>query len=113
METTANQIPRSNRKRFTPEQRQEVLQRFRQSGLKQQDFVNLEGISKASLGKWLQAEGRQAKARVKAVKFRELMLPQPGARWALEVISPQNWTLRVAQGISGQALEELLGVLPC
>jgi transposase-like protein len=113
METIANESKQTKRKRFTPEERQDVLRRFRQSGLRQQEFVVQEGISKASLGKWLQAERWPAKARVKPVEFRELTLAQPGARWALEVISPQNWTLRVAQGISGQTLEELLGALPC
>ena len=113
METIADESTQPKRKRFTPEQRQNVLRRFRQSGLKQQEFVIQEGISKASLGKWLQADRGQAKARVKRVKFREVALPQPGARWALEVTSPQNWTLRLAQGTSGQALQELLGALPC
>lgn len=113
MELIANESKPSKRKRFTPEQRQDILKRFLQSGLKQQEFVMGEGISKASLGKWLQAEGRRAKTRVKPAKFREVILAQPGARWAVEVISPRNWTLRLAQGTSGKALQELLGALPC
>lgn len=113
MEPIANETKQTNRKRFTPEQRQDILKRFRQSDLKQQAFVMREGISKASLSKWLQAEGRQAKARVKPVKFREVMLAQAGARWALKVTIPQNWTLPLAQGTSGQALQEPLGALPC
>jgi len=113
MEPIANESEQTKRKRFTSEQRQDILKRFGQSGLKQQEFVTQEGISKASLSKWRQAERRQGKARVKPVKFREVMVAQPGARWAVEVISPQNWTLRLAQGTSGKALQELLGALPC
>ena len=113
MEIIANESKPTQRKRFTREQRQEILERFHQSGLKQQDFVLREGISKASLGKWLHAERRPTKARVKPVKFQEVSLPPLGARWAVEVISPRNWTLRLAQGTSSQALRELLGALPC
>lgn len=113
METIANQTPQATRKRFTAEQRQELLNRFHQSGLTQKQFVAGEGISQAALGKWLQAQGRPVRKQAQAARFQEVMLPGVGPRWAIEVVSPQNWTLRLSQPAPAKVLQELLGSLPC
>lgn len=116
METSANGLPTSTqptpRKLFTPEQRRELLERYRRSGLKQEQFIAGEGISKATLGKWLQQERRQARQAAQAVQFQELKLPT-SAKWAVEIVSPQNWTLRLAQVPSPVIWNQLSRALPC
>jgi transposase-like protein len=114
METTAIQTPRSGRRRFTPEQRHELINRYQQSGLTQREFVAREGvISLAALGKWLQQERRRARARVEKPRFQELLFKQPCCGWQLEIVSPQNWTLRLASAPGEQTLAQLLRCLPC
>src|SRR2546423_14834087 len=105
--------PKQNRRRFTPEERQEVLERYHQSQLRQHEFASREGISLASLSKWLGAErgAARAKARVGRVKFDEIVLPNGAPGWALEIISPQKWTLRLGQAPAASALAELLAAL--
>ena|SRR5437879_3254766 len=101
------------RKQFTPQQRQQLLERFRQSGLKQAEFVAGEGISKASLGKWLQKERRQGKPEAEPVGFQELELSHPAKAWAVELVSPDNWTLRLAQVPPLAIWQQLSRALPC
>ncbi len=110
---TQTQINRSPRKRYTPEQRQQVLERFHQSGLRQREFVAREGISQAALGKWLQNERQQAKGPGKLVRFETLELPHSSPHWAAEIVSPSHWTLRLAQAPPATVLQALVRALPC
>lgn len=123
MPTTASSITEPNnsststiapRRAFTPEERKAILERYRRSGLKQQEFIEREGISKASLGKWLQRERHQARAKIEKPRFRELLVPPPTPLpWQMEIVSPQNWTLRFAATPSAAGLEQLLRSLSC
>lgn len=101
------------RRVFTAEQRAGLLERFRQSGLTQDAFVAQAGISKASLGKWLQKERAQARARLAQPKFQEIGFAKAGSQWALELVSPQNWTVRLSAVPQGEALTRVLRSLPC
>jgi transposase-like protein len=102
------------RPRFTPEQRQAILGRYRRSGLKQQEFIAREGISKATLGKWLQGERRRAKASIGRPRFQELLVaPAALSPWQFEIVSPTNWTMRFAAMPNTSGLEPLLRSLPC
>jgi hypothetical protein len=51
------------------------------------------GIEFSTLSKWLHQERL---AHDPAVNFQEVVLPTPGTRWAVEVISPQGWTVHAA-----------------
>jgi len=105
--------PRAARKRFTPQRREELARSYLESGLTQEQFVAREGISKSALSKWLgdyRRQGRQAKGRV---KFRELPLPAFKSSWAMEISTPQHWTLRLAQVPPAATLQQLVGALPC
>lgn len=106
-----NQAP--PRKQFTPQQRRELLERYRRSGLKQAEFIAREGISKATLGKWLQKERRAAQPRSQPVRFQELTLPAPSKNWAVEITSPRQWTLRLAQVPPPAIWQQLWRALPC
>ncbi len=75
------------------------------------------GISLASLSNLLRRERRKAKAKVQKPRFAEVVLPATKPEsfrgWQLEVVSPRNWTVRLAQSASGKVLRELLESLPC
>jgi hypothetical protein len=106
-------IARTVRRHFTPEERQAVLERYRRSGLKQGPFSAGEGISKASLGKWLQEEKRKARTKLQKPRFQEVLLKQARGDWQIEIVSPQNWTVRFATAPGAEAMERLLRLLPC
>ena len=108
---TSNSIPTRSRRSFTPQEREAILQRYRASGLKQDDFIAVEGISKATLGKWLQQQRRQAKAKVQKPRFQEVLMKPTGSSWQLEIVSPQNWTVRLAA--MPASVSEVLRLLPC
>ena len=103
--------PAAPRRTFTPQERQAVLERYHSSGLKQAEFIAREGISQATLGKWLQRERRQAKAKLPKPRFQEVLVRPAGSNWQLEIVSPQNWTVRLAAAPA--ALPEVLRSLPC
>jgi transposase-like protein len=121
VQTTTSSINESNhsstttsaRRVFTPEERQAILERYRSSGLTQEQFIAGQGISKASLGKWLQRERGTAKPRLQKPRFQEVLVPPARLPWQLEIISPQNWSMRFASVPPAQGLKELLGSLPC
>jgi transposase-like protein len=102
----------SPRKVFTPQQRREMVARYRRSGLKQEQFVAQVGISKAALGKWLQQERREGRPTPPPVSFQELKLPG-SAKWAVEIVSPANWTVRLAQLPPPGLWNQLWRALPC
>ena len=89
------------------------MERYRASGLKQQEFIIGEGISKASLGKWLHRERRATTAKGEKPRFQEVLVPQPRSGWQLEIISPANWTMRFATAPAAAELQPLLRSLPC
>jgi hypothetical protein len=47
------------------------------------------------------------------VAFQEVVLPGAVGRWALEVVSPQGWTLRLQTTAGAEMLASLLRTLPC
>jgi transposase-like protein len=104
-------IPLVRRKRLSSEQRQEILARFHQGELTQQDFAAREGISVTTLSTWLRGERDSRTTLASSISFEEL--PQMGGRWAIEIVTPQNYTLRLAQHPEGGLLQQLLRALPC
>jgi transposase-like protein len=97
-------------RRLTSAQRQRLLARYHQSQLTQREFAERHGISHSVLVKWLQQERTTGQA---SVDFQEVVLPGAAAHWALEVVSPQGWTVRLQQAADIQSLQSLLGALPC
>jgi transposase-like protein len=100
----------SVRRRRTPEQRQRVLARFRKSQMTQRDFAVRHGIGMSTLSKWLRVESEAAPS---PVKFQEVKLPNMPLRYAIEVVSPQGWTVRLQNGADVESLPQLLQALPC
>ena len=98
------------RRRWTARQRQRFLARFHQSQLTQRDFATRHGVGLSTLSKWLRVE---SEASSPPVKFQEVTPPNAPLRYAVEIVSPQGWIVRLQNGAVVQALPELLEALPC
>ena len=100
----------SGRRRWTSKQRQRLLARFHKSQLTQRDFANRHGVGLSTLSKWLRVESETPSP---PVKLQEVTLPNMPLRYAVEVVSPQGWTVRLQNGSDVQQLPALLQALPC
>ena len=101
---------RSVRRRLTPQQRQRLLARYHKGQLTQRDFATRHGIGLSTFSKWLRCEDKTA---IPPVKFHEVTLPHPPLRYAVELVSPQGWTVRLQSSSDIESLHELLQALPC
>ena len=100
----------SVRRRLTPQQRQRLLARFHKGQLTQRDFATRHGIGLSTLSKWLRCEDKTA---TPLVKFQEVTLPHTPLRYAVEVVSPQGWTVRLQNACDIESLPQFLQALPC
>lgn len=100
----------SVRRHKSSQQRQQLLARYHRSQLTQRDFAARHGIGLSTLHKWLQ---RERSATVPPVKFQEVTLPRGLAPWAVEVVSPDGWLIRLQTGSAVHLLPQLLRSLPC
>jgi transposase-like protein len=98
------------RRRLTPQQRQRLLARYHKGQFTQREFAARAGIGLSTLFKWLQQERAQGQP---SMSFQEVVLPGATSRWALEVVNPQGWTVRLAQISEVEELPHLLRALPC
>jgi len=76
----------------------------------QRDFAVHHGIGMSTLSKWLRAE---VKPKPPRVKFQEVVLPNTPLRYAVEVVSPHGWTVRLQSSSEVQTLSQVLQALPC
>jgi transposase-like protein len=100
----------SVRRRLTPQQRQRLLARFHKGHLTQRDFASRHGVGLSTLSKWLRGEDKRA---MPPVKFQEVTLPHTPLRYAVELVSPQGWTVRLQNTSDIESLPHLLQALPC
>jgi len=100
----------SGRRRRGVKRRQRLLARYRQSPLTQRDFAARHGIGLSTLCRWLRVEGA---AMVPAVKFQEVVLPHTPSPWAVEVVSPQGWVVRLPSSAALESLPHIIRALPC
>jgi transposase-like protein len=100
----------SGRRRRTVKQRRRLLARFHQSQLTQRDFARRHGVGLSTLSKWLQVENATDSP---PVKFQEVTLPNVPLRYAVEMVSPQDWTVRLQNSSEIETLVQLLQALPC
>ena len=97
-------------RRKTTQQRQRLVTCFHQSQLTQRQFATRHGIGLSTLSKWLRRESKQSSP---PVKFQEVVLPTTTPHWAVEVVSPQGWVVRLHNGSEVQTLPQLLRAVPC
>lgn len=100
------------RRRLTKQQRQRLLACYHRSPLTQAEFAAQHGIGLSTLGKWLREEG-QVRQSAAPMRFQEVMLPSTTSQWAVEVVNPQGWTVRLHAASDFEVVSPLLPVLPC
>src|SRR5271154_6766461 len=100
----------SGRRRWTDKQRQRLLARFHESQLTQRDFAGRHGVGLSTLSKWLRVE---SEATSPHVKFQEVTLPKMPLGYAVEVVSPQGWIVRLQNSSGIETLAQVLQALPC
>ena len=76
----------------------------------QRDFAARHSIGLSTLSKWLRVE---VKPKPPRVKFQEVVMPNAPLRYAVEVVSPQGWTVRLQNGSEVQTLSQVLQAVPC
>jgi len=97
------------RRRLTSPQRQRLLARYHKGQFTQREFAARAGIGLSTLIKWLQQARTTGPP---SVAFQEVVLPGAAGRWALEVVSPQGWALRLQTTAGAEMLGSLLRTLP-
>ena len=65
---------------------------FHKSQSTQRDFATRHGVGLSTLSKWLRVESEAVSP---SVKFQEMTPPSMPPRYAVEVVSPQDWTVRL------------------
>jgi transposase-like protein len=98
------------RRRLTSQQRQRLLARFHESQMTQRDFATRHGVGLSTLSKWLRCEDKTV---MPPVKFQEATLPHTPLRYAVELVSPKGWTVRLQNSSDVESLTQLLQALPC
>ena len=97
--------------------RLEMVERFHRSGKTRRAFCESEGIAKSTLDWWLRKSEGRSESRKKRVAFREVALVSTDAgaaeNWAMEVISPQGWTIRSRQTLSVEEMARLFRESRC
>lgn len=93
-----------------------MVERFRQSGQTRRAFCESEGVAKSTLDWWLRKSAvvprKRAGRKAGGVAFREVALVAAGtevsSNWAVEIHSPQGWTIRSRQTLSVDEMARLL-----
>lgn len=78
--------------------------------MSQRDFATRHGVGLSTLSKWLRVENEAASP---PVKFQEVMLPKTPLLYAMEVVSPHGWTVRLQNSAEILTLTQVLQALPC
>ena len=100
----------ASRRRWTAAQRQRLLARYHRGKLSQAAFAARHGLGFSTLTRWLSQERTAATS---PIQFAEVPLPAASTAWAVEIVSPQGWTLRWRQPVTETTLSQLLRALPC
>jgi len=98
------------RRRWTAAQRQRLLSRYHQSQFTQAEFAERQGMGHSTLARWLAEERAHNPS---PVPFAEVQVSPTHPPAAIEIVSPQGWTVRLPHSADGQALAQLLRALPC
>lgn len=99
------------RKHWTPAQREEILDRYRNSQLTQKQFVAQAGIALSTLTSWLRKAQRHPSAGSSFLALPNLLgTPTPPATYRLQL--PQGLSLEVRSGFNPAELALWLERLP-
>ena len=101
------------RRRFTADERANLVALYRQSGLTQSAFARQHEIKLGTLQQWLCRFKPQPPSIGHG--FQELMVPLSSSPWAAEIRLSQEMTIQLGLEAAGQLITQLLGSLrrPC
>src|SRR5437660_12466757 len=91
-------------------QRLRMVEQFRRSDLTRQAFCQREGVPKSTLDWWLRKVADMPE-KPSAVVFQEVsteLARTAATAWAMEVVSPEGWTIRSRETLSGRDIALLL-----
>src|SRR4030095_6169556 len=100
---------RPSRKRFSPEQINEVLERYQKSSLTQKQFAAEEGISVATLNNWLRR--RRDASPLLSQGLLEVVAKDRAPRGRYRIEFPHGCCLVLEAGWQERPLRELLRIL--
>lgn len=97
--------------RLPADQRLEMVEKFRRSGLSLAAFSRQHSVPLSTLKWWLKKE-RPASHIPAPIVWREVRLEPPESAprsgWAMEIRSPSGWTIRCRDGMTVQDLARLI-----
>ena len=101
------------RRRFTADERANLVALYRQSGLTQRAFARQHGIKLGTLQQWLCRFKTQAPSIRSG--FQELIVPLSSSSWAAEIRLSPEMTIQLGSQAAGQLITQLLGNMrrPC
>lgn len=104
------------RRRFSSEQRADLIAQYHRSGLTQAAFAQKHQFSLATLTKWLRQHRQnkiQSPAKQTTPAFQPFDLSRllPGANWAAEIVLPEGATVRLSAHASAAFSDHLLQTL--
>jgi|WetSurMetagenome_2_1015567.scaffolds.fasta_scaffold400202_1 transposase-like protein len=106
-------IKKTSQRRATADQRLQMVEQFRQSGLTHRAFCRQYGVPPATLNWWLKKAKRISNLPVPVpVLFREVKLASPersfDTGWKMEIIAPSGLTIRCREQFEAQDIAKLI-----
>jgi len=97
-------------------QRRQMVEQFRQSGLSRRSFSQQHGIPLSTLNWWLRKTKSSSKLPA-PIAFSEVMVVPPSMKasdmWAMELVAPSGLTIRWREALPIPDLMKLLGESRC
>ncbi len=99
------------RRRFTLEQRAEILGKFHDSGLTKEAFARQEGYHSSMLGNWLRKEREASHPTPTLVPVDVKPRKPPVAASSLDIVLRSGHRIHVASGFDADLLRQLVAAL--
>jgi len=108
--------PSKKQHREPSNQRLQMVEQFRQSGLSRKAFCKRRGIPVSTLNWWLRKTKSSSNPQV-PIKFSEVMVVPPSMKasgtWAMELVTSSGLTIRCREALPISDLMRLLGESRC
>ncbi len=101
---------RWERRRWSCEQKDELVERWCESGLSRAEFCRREGLCYGRFLAWV-AEASMAGGGPEFVEVLESEGAPGGGSDRLEVVAPNGWKVCLGEGFDSRAVERLLGIV--
>ena len=105
-------MPKKMRRRWSPEEKSEIIERFHASGLSREAFGRKEGIAPSVLGNWLRKEsnGDHPEQQLGLVSV-QVKREEQSDEGLIEIIIGNDRRIRVGKGFDPKLLERVIATL--